>query len=234
MGRKRGALEMKYILVFLNLCLFIIWRKLSCGIRFKCVVTSVLYVTHLLNWLFTYSLEQSPSWKANWFCSWSKNFPHLWNPKVRYRTRKCPPPVPILSPLHPIPTTPFHFLKIHLNTLRMGDANLRFLRFCITTVEDEWCKSAFLTRAWFPRTSLHNTWGVSLNGPPGWMFKETWPRSELMIYDKYRGKNTHPQCVNIILLSTSGSPQWSRSLRLPHQNPVHTSPLPQVFLWNGI
>jgi hypothetical protein len=29
--------------------------------------------------------------------------------------------------------------------------------------------------------------------------------------------------LNIILSSTSGSPQWSLSLRLPHQNPVHTS-----------
>jgi serine/threonine protein kinase len=75
-----------------------------------------------------------------------------------------------------------------INTLRTGDANLRFLRFCITTVKDEWRKSAFLTRAQFPRTSLHNTWSVSPNGPLGWMFKETWPHSELMIYDKYRGK----------------------------------------------
>jgi hypothetical protein len=85
----------------------------------------------------------------------------------------------------------------HLNTLRTGDPNLRFLRFCITTVKDEWRKSAFLTRAWFPRTSLRNTWSVSPNGPPGWMFKETWPHSELMIYEKFRGKNTRPQCVNV-------------------------------------
>jgi hypothetical protein len=75
-----------------------------------------------------------------------------------------------------------------INTLRTGDANLRFLRFCITTVKHEWRKSAFLTRAWFPCTSLHNTWSISPNGPPGRMFKETWPHSELMIYDKYRGK----------------------------------------------
>ena len=35
------------------------------------------------------------------------------------------------------------------NTLRTGDADLRLY---ITTVQDRWRKSAFLTRAWFPRT----------------------------------------------------------------------------------
>src|SRR5215469_6792372 len=34
--------------------------------------------------------------------------------------------------------------------------------------------------------------------------------------------------LNIILSSTSGSPQWSLSLRFPHYNPMHTSPLPHT------
>jgi hypothetical protein len=34
--------------------------------------------------------------------------------------------------------------------------------------------------------------------------------------------------LNIILPSTSGSPQWSLSLRFPYQHPVHTSPLPHT------
>jgi len=39
--------------------------------------------------------------------------------------------------------------KYKINILRTGDADLRLY---ITTVQDGWRKSAFLIRAWFPRT----------------------------------------------------------------------------------
>ena len=45
----------------------------------------------------TYSMEQSPSWEANWSAA-SQEIPRiLWNPKVHHRTHKRTPPVPILS-----------------------------------------------------------------------------------------------------------------------------------------
>ena len=41
----------------------------------------------------------------------------LWNPKFHYHTHKPPPPVPILSQLHLVPTTPSNFLEIHLKII---------------------------------------------------------------------------------------------------------------------
>jgi hypothetical protein len=50
-----------------------------------------------------------------------------------------------------------------LNTLRTGDADLRLY---ITTVQDGWRKSAFLTSAWFPTRSTRN---YAIHGACLWM-----------------------------------------------------------------
>jgi hypothetical protein len=69
--------------------------------------------------LYTYSLHTAHTFlRSKPVFAASQEIPRiLWNPKVLYRTHTYPPPVPILSQLHPVPTTPSNFLKIHLNII---------------------------------------------------------------------------------------------------------------------
>jgi hypothetical protein len=77
-----------------------------------------IFVSHIRTYLLTYLLtpwsrvllEKLTGFAAN------QEIPRiLWNPKVHYRTHKRPPPVPILSQLHPVPTTNSLFMFLLLN-----------------------------------------------------------------------------------------------------------------------
>ena len=71
----------------------------------------------LRTYLPTYSIQHSSSWEANRFSAKQEIHRILWNPKVHYRSHKCPPPVPILSQADPVHNLISHFLKIHLNII---------------------------------------------------------------------------------------------------------------------
>jgi hypothetical protein len=48
---------------------------------------------HYQVYLLTYSMEQGPSWEANWLAA-SQEIPRvLWNPKFPHRTHKRPPTI---------------------------------------------------------------------------------------------------------------------------------------------
>ena len=67
--------------------------------------------------LLTYSMEQSPFSEANTFSA-NQEIPRiLWNPKVHYRSQKCPPHVHILRQLDPAHVPTIHFLKIHVKII---------------------------------------------------------------------------------------------------------------------
>jgi len=76
-----------------------------------------------VTYLLTHSMQQSPSWEANWFVA-SQEIPRiLRNQKVHSRIHKRPRTFPILSKFDPVQSFKSHFLKINLNLsshLRLG------------------------------------------------------------------------------------------------------------------
>ena len=67
--------------------------------------------------LLTYSIVQSPSWKANWSAT-SQGIPRISrNPKVHYCTHKRSPSVSTLGQPNPVHIPTSHLLEIHPNII---------------------------------------------------------------------------------------------------------------------
>jgi hypothetical protein len=73
--------------------------------------------------LLTYSMQQSPSWKARRFAASQESPRILRNPNFHYHIHKCPPHVSILSQLNPVHIHTSYFLKIHLILPSQGNTD---------------------------------------------------------------------------------------------------------------
>jgi len=71
-------------------------------------------------------MVQSSSWEANWFAA-SQEIPRIsQNPKVHYRTHKCPPPVSILGQPNPVHIPTSHLLERIYSLLFINKERLAF------------------------------------------------------------------------------------------------------------
>jgi hypothetical protein len=85
----------------------------------------------------------------------------LWNPKVHYRTHKCPPSIPTVEQINPFHASKSHFLKINLNIiLSFISVSFRWSLFLRFPYQNPVYTS--LHACYMPRPS-HSSWFYHLN-----------------------------------------------------------------------
>jgi hypothetical protein len=65
-------------------------------------------------------MEQSPSWENSRSPAGQEILHILRNTEVHYCIHNRQPPVPILNQMNPVYASPFHFLQIHFNLLKLS------------------------------------------------------------------------------------------------------------------
>ena len=148
----------------------------------------------------------SPSWPANKFAA-SQEIPRISrNQKVHYRTHKRPPTVSILGQLNPVHISTSHLLEICPNIIHPFTYLLTY-----SMVQSP---SGLQLVKKFP--AFHGTRKFITALTRVRQLSLSWASPIQSIYPPHL-LQIHP---NIILPSTPRSPQWSFSLRFPHQDPI--------------
>ena len=96
-----------------------VWNHITNTLVF-CIETACIKIVCCIPYrflpLYTYSIEQSPSWETNRPTASQEISRILWNSKVYHRIYNSPPPVHILSQIDPF-YVPSHFSEIHFNII---------------------------------------------------------------------------------------------------------------------
>ena len=117
-----------FLSIFISTSLHVSGNYVPIIRRTYCIFATLVFFT-MYGWLsgllqqtrqppvLTYSMVQSPSWEANWFAA-SQEIPRISrNPKVHYRTHKCPPPLSLLGQPNPVHIPTSHLLEIRPNII---------------------------------------------------------------------------------------------------------------------
>ena len=150
-------------------------------------------------------MEQSLSWEANRLSA-DQIIPRiLWNPKVHYRSHKCPSPAPTLREIDPVHSFKTHFLKIHfIIILPSTPGSSRWSLSCMFSHQNPVCASSLSHTRYVARLS-HSSWYDHPNNTG--LFISPWNMLENLLMPQLNEDS------NDYIFQQDGSPAHNKDVR---------------------